>query len=127
MKKTLAAIAAVGLLMASPALADPVHGTWKSAPGDDGAYIHVKINDCGSKICGTIVKVIGKKNPTSLGKSIIKNMTSDGGGKYSGGTIWAPDKDKTYKSKMSLNGNALKVSGCVAGGLFCRSQTWTRL
>lgn len=127
MKKTLAAIAAAGLLMASPALADPVHGTWKSAPGDDGAYIHVKINDCGSKICGTIVKVIGKKNPTSLGKSIIKNMASDGGGKYSGGTIWAPDKDKIYTSKMTLNGNKLKVAGCVAGGLFCRSQTWTRL
>lgn len=127
MKKTLFALAGTALLLATPALADPVNGTWKSAPGDDGAYIHVKIEDCGSKICGTIIKVVGKKNPTSLGKSIIKNMGADGGGKYSGGTIWAPDKDKTYKSKMTLKGNKLDVAGCIAGGLICRSQTWTRL
>lgn len=127
MKKTLIALAGAGMLLASPALADPVHGNWKSAPGDDGAYIHVKISSCGGKICGKITKVVGKKNPTSLGKSIIKNMSADGSGKYSGGTIWAPDKNKTYKSKMSLKGNKLKVSGCVAGGLICRGQTWTRL
>ncbi|WP_319530309.1 DUF2147 domain-containing protein [uncultured Cohaesibacter sp.] len=128
MRKSLLALPSAALLMASPALAaDPVYGDWKSAPGDGGAYVHVKIGPCGSKICGKITKVVGKKNPTSLGKSIIKNMNADGSGKYSGGTIWAPDKDKTYSSKMKLSGNKLSVSGCVAGGLICRSQTWTRL
>ena len=127
MKKTLIAVAFTGAMFASPALADPVFGNWKSAPGDNGAYIHVKIAACGSKICGKITKVVGKENPTSLGKSIIKNMDAKGSGKYAGGTIWAPDKDKTYKSKMELKGNKLSVAGCVAGGLICRSQTWTRL
>ncbi|MEO0924159.1 MAG: DUF2147 domain-containing protein, partial [Pseudomonadota bacterium] len=37
----------------------------------------------------------------------------------------APDRDKVYKSKMSLSGNALKVSGCVA--VICRSQNWVRV
>jgi len=45
--------------------------------------------------------------------------------KYSSGKIWAPDVDKTYRSKMALNGNTLKVSGCV--GPICRSQNWTRV
>lgn len=126
MKKLALAAIAASIFMAGPALADPVFGSWKSQPGDNGAYIHVKIASCGAKVCGKITKVVGGKT-TVVGRSIIKNMKSDGGGKYSGGTIWAPDKDKTYASKMQLSGNKLKVSGCVAGGLICRSQTWTRL
>lgn len=128
MKKLMIAAPMVAVFLASPALADPVHGSWKSQPGDNGAYIHVKISSCGTKICGKITKVVGKKGSTVVGRSIIKNMKADGSGKYSGGTIWAPDKDKTYTSKMKLKGsNTLSVSGCVAGGLICRSQTWTRL
>lgn len=126
MKKIALAAAAAVMLAAGPALADPVFGNWKSQPGDSGAYIHVKISACGSKVCGKITKVVGKKSNV-VGRSIIKNMKINGGGSYSGGTIWAPDKDKTYASKMELSGNKLKVSGCVAGGLICRGQTWTRL
>lgn len=126
MKKLTLAACAASMLFAAPALADPVFGSWKSQPGDGGAYIHVKISACGSKVCGKITKVVGKKSNV-VGRSIIKNMKIDGGGKYSGGTIWAPDKDKTYASKMQLSGNKLKVSGCVAGGIICRSQSWTRL
>ncbi|MCV6602310.1 MAG: DUF2147 domain-containing protein [Cohaesibacter sp.] len=116
-------------LFASPALADPVFGNWKTQPGDTGAYAHVKIGPCGSNICGTITKVVGKKTgkASPVGKLIIKNMKAKGSGSYGGGTIWAPDKDKTYSSKMSLKGKTLSVSGCVAGGLLCRSQKWTRL
>ncbi|MEM9794644.1 MAG: DUF2147 domain-containing protein, partial [Pseudomonadota bacterium] len=43
----------------------------------------------------------------------------------SGGQIWAPDDDKTYRSNMALDGDSLKVEGCVA--IFCRGQTWTRV
>jgi len=120
--------AAAGLVMvAGAALAEPATGTWKTQTGESGGFIHVKIAPCGSKICGTITKVVGNDNQSIVGRKIINGMKSNGGGKYSGGTIWAPDVDKTYKSKMTLSGNKLKVSGCVGGGLICRSQTWTRL
>ena len=46
-------------------------------------------------------------------------------GNWAQGTIWAPDQDKTYDSKMSLSGNTLEVSGCVL--FICRSQNWTRM
>jgi len=52
-------------------------------------------------------------------------MKPKGGGSYTGGRIWAPDVDKTYRSKMALSGNRLKVSGCV--GPICRSQNRTRI
>ena len=42
------------------------------------------------------------------------------------GKVTDPANDKTYNGKASLSGNVLKMSGCVLGGLFCRSQKWTK-
>ncbi|WP_415402460.1 DUF2147 domain-containing protein [Tateyamaria sp. SN3-11] len=123
--KHLIAAACVAVASAGMALAEPATGTWKTETGDSGAYLHVKIAPCGANICGTIVKVVNSDDTSSQGKAIIWDMQAKGNGSYSGGKIWAPDTDKTYRSKMSLNGNALKVSGCV--GPICRGQTWTRI
>ena len=61
----------------------------------------------------------------NIGKRMIWGMQANGDGSYSGGKIWAPDRDKVYSSKMSLSGNALEVSGCVL--VVCRAQSWTRV
>ncbi|MFD0980854.1 DUF2147 domain-containing protein [Tropicimonas aquimaris] len=126
--KRIATAAAGLILLASAATADPVFGTWKTEPGDDGNFAHVTIADCGGQICGTLGKAFdGSGKPIAsdkVGKRMIWDMAANGGGKYSGGKIWAPDRDKTYSSKMSLSGDTLKVSGCV--GPICRGQTWTR-
>ncbi|MHA6263876.1 DUF2147 domain-containing protein [Arenibacterium sp. CAU 1754] len=124
------AVLAMGL--AGAAQADPVAGTWKTAPGDTGGYLHVAIAPCGKAICGTIKAAFDKAGKNSgdyehLGKKLIWNMGADGNGSYSGGKIWAPDTDKTYTSKMALKGNKLVVKGCVAGGMICRGQDWTRI
>lgn len=131
MKKFILAIVAA-VSMAVPAFADDVEGLWQTAPGETGGYLHVKIATCGADICGTIaaaIKADGTSDPAyaHLGKPIIWAMGVDGGGAYSGGKIWAPDVDKTYRSKMSLSGSKLVVKGCVAGGLICRGQDWKRL
>jgi len=123
------AIGMAALLMtAGAALADPVVGTWKTQPGDDGNYGLVTISKCGNQICGVLGQGFdasgNKIESPNIGRKMIWDMNADGGGKYSGGKIWAPDRDKTYNSKMALSGNSLKVSGCVLG--ICRSQNWTR-
>lgn len=130
MKKIICAV--VLAASASMASADNAAGTWKTEPGDTGGYLHVAIAKCGAKICGTIKSAYdasGKKNASyeHLGKKMIWDMNADGGGAYSGGKIWAADKNKTYKSKMTLSGNKLTVKGCVAGGAICRGQTWSRV
>ena len=123
------ALAAALTAFALPAMADPVLGMYKTQPGDDGNYGHVEIYQCGSNICGVIRKAFsasGAEIPSdNIGKRMIWDMTAQGGGKYDGGMIWAPDRDKTYKSKMELSGNALSVSGCVL--VVCRSQNWTKI
>ncbi|WP_424941999.1 DUF2147 domain-containing protein [Aliiroseovarius crassostreae] len=126
MKKFLGA-AAVSLAMAAPALADPVLGTWKTQV-DDGNYAHIAMSKCGSEICGVIAKAFdasGEISTPNIGKKLVWGMQPQGGGSYKNGTIWQPSTGKKFKSKMSLSGNTLKVSGCVA--VFCKKQTWTRV
>jgi len=128
MKKFTLAVAALALSTGA-ALADPVVGIWKTQAGDDGNYGHVTISKCGSQICGVLGQGYDSAGAAidspNIGKRMIWDMNIDGGGAYSGGKIWAPDRDKTYKSKMALSGNTLEVSGCVLG--FCRSQSWQRV
>ncbi|KUJ76856.1 imidazoleglycerol-phosphate dehydratase [Ruegeria marisrubri] len=122
----------LGFGLAGAVQADPVEGIWKTAEGEEGGYLHVEIAPCGSAICGTINNAFKSSGDLSadyehLGKQIIWNMLPDEEGYYSGGKIWAPDSDKTYRSKMALEGDSLTVKGCVAGGLICRGQVWTRI
>lgn len=127
MKKILAS-AACALSLAGAAQADPALGTWQTQV-DDSRYAHVKMAPCGSAICGTIVKTFlngeDYKSP-NLGKKLVREMTPSGNGKYAG-KVWRPSNGKIYVGKMTVQGNALKLSGCVAGGLICSKQTWKRL
>lgn len=114
---------------AGAAQADPVEGVWQTQPGDDGAFGHVRIAPCDDALCGTLVRAYdgdGRARDTdTLGRRIVWDMAPQGGGAYGGGKIWAPDRDKTYASKMTLDSDRLEVSGCVIG--ICRSQTWARV
>ncbi|MGR3503304.1 DUF2147 domain-containing protein [Pseudaestuariivita sp.] len=121
-------IAAAALaLVAGGAAADPVLGTWKTQV-DDGNYAHVQMYSCGGKICGKIAKAFnssGEFATENKGKNLVWDMVAQGGGSYKSGKIWQPSTDKVYRSKMSLSGNTLKVSGCV--GPICKKQTWSRV
>lgn len=123
--------AAAMIFGATAAVADPVEGMWKTKPDDNGNFGHVQIVPCGGKICGTLVKAFdgtGKEiSSPNVGKKIVWDMVAEGGGAYGSGKVWAPDRDKTYNSKMALSGNTLSVSGCVLGGMICRASDWSRV
>jgi uncharacterized protein (DUF2147 family) len=118
----------LALALPGGAFAQDVNGLWQTETSDSGAYLHVRIGDCsggnGQK-CGQIVEVFNSDNQSIKGKPIIWAMQPDGAGRWSGGRIWAPDDDKTYRSKMRLNGNTLSVEGCVT--IICRGQDWKRI
>jgi uncharacterized protein (DUF2147 family) len=121
---------AVGLMgLATAALADPVEGVWQTQPDDNGNFALVTIAACGTEICGTLGKGYDSAGQPiaspNIGRQMIWGMSPKGGGAYGGGKIWAPDRDKTYNSKMALSGDRLKVEGCVLG--ICRGQTWRRV
>lgn len=125
--KQLAFAACVAVICAGPALADPVHGIWKTEV-DDGSYAHITISDCGAELCGVISRTFngdGEYKSPNVGKQLVWGMSADGAGRYAGGTIWQPSTGKQYKSKMALSGDVLKVAGCV--GPICKKQTWSRI
>lgn len=128
MKKLI--LAAALAFAGTAAFADPVEGTWKTVPDDNGNFGHVQIKPCGDKFCGTLVKAFdgsGKEiESPNVGKRIVWDMVAYGDGAYDDGKVWSPDRDKTYNSEMQLSGNGLTVKGCVLG--ICRDGgTWSRV
>ena len=126
-------IIAVAVTAAAPAaIAGGVDGTWRTEAGEDGGYLEVTMAPCETdpgKTCGTISKAFNKQGPDpdyeNLGKLMVKDMTSKDGTRYSGGTIWDPEKNKTYKSKMELKDGELDVEGCIS--FICSGQDWKRV
>jgi uncharacterized protein (DUF2147 family) len=135
MRRHLIASAAFLLpLIPVAALAQEPAGTWLTESGET----RVRIAKCGAAHCGTIVWVKdgGKdeQNPNAalrsrslVGVQMIGNMQPSGDGAWSG-SLYNYKDGKTYSGKMRLKGSsALELSGCVLGGIICRSQNWTRV
>lgn len=126
MKNILISLAAI-VGFAGAAFADPLEGSWRTET-DDGAYAYVTIAPCGAALCGVIARTFnasGEYQSENIGRQIVINMAPQGGTAYEG-QVWRPSNDKIYLGKMDLNGNSVQLRGCVAGGLICASQTWTR-
>ncbi|MFC0283227.1 DUF2147 domain-containing protein [Camelimonas abortus] len=138
MWKQLTCAAVLGLAAAgAPARAqDPaaVAGVWLTESGDT----RVRMQKCGDTWCGVIVwtrigdRDVNNQDPTLrnrplVGLQMITGTPDPASGGFSGKLYNLLD-GKTYSGKLQLTGpNTLKLTGCVLGGLICRSQTWTRV
>ncbi|MDO5605112.1 MAG: DUF2147 domain-containing protein [Paracoccus sp. (in: a-proteobacteria)] len=114
--------------MAGAASADPIEGLWQTQP-DEGAFAHVQVGPCGEGYCGTITRTFKDKTEfksPNIGKQIVIGMVAQGGGAYKG-RVLRPADGKIYNGKAQVSGNAMSLSGCVAGGLICKSQNWVKL
>lgn len=113
----------------APVLAQDVIGVWRTEKTEEG-HLEVAISPCAAALCGKIVRARdpnGVAGPYEhLNKMMIRDMKPDDtAGSWSGGTIWDPQRDRTFKSRMSLENGNLKVAGCVLG--ICQSQVWRRV
>ena len=123
--------AALTIAMAGSAwAADPIVGTWQTIKDDNGNSGQIQIVECGTAICGTLVASFDSAGKAfkseNQGRKLIWDMKNQGGGKYAGGKVYSPDRDKTYNGQLVLSGNALDVKGCVLG--ICRSGgKWKRV
>ena len=127
MNKILLTLAAM-VGFAGAAFADPLEGNWRTPTDDNGNSGIVQVAPCGAALCGTLIQSFDSSGAqmasANIGRQIIFDTTSSGRGEYRG-RVWSPDRDKTYNSRLQLNGNTLSVSGCVLG--ICRDGgTWTR-
>jgi uncharacterized protein (DUF2147 family) len=123
---------AVALTASLPAHADEIAGTWLSQSGET----RVRFSPCGGVFCGVIVWVskpgkdvnnpdADKRDRSLVGIQMV-TMKPQGGGSYSG-HLYNYQDGKTYSGKAKVSSAGLELSGCVLGGLICRSQTWKRV
>jgi uncharacterized protein (DUF2147 family) len=127
--RKLAMMSAVLALGAGMASAEPLLGIWQTAKDDNGHSGLIEVAPCGNKLCGKLVRSYDENGnemqSDNLGRNIISETVPTGGGSYEG-KVYSPDRDKTYNSKLELQGDRLKVSGCVM--FICRDGgTWRRV
>ena len=131
-------IAGLAASLAAPAAAADATGKWMMANGK----ITIQLSPCGNSLCGVIVgmkKPLDKhgrpkrdkdnpnpalRNRPVLGLTVLSDMRPDGENRWSG-TIYNADDGNTYKSYMSLDGDRMKVKGCVA--FLCKKMNFERV
>ncbi len=110
-------------------------GYWKTIDDETGeAKSIVKIYEVDGKYYARVDRLL--QNPGGLcdqcegedhnkpieGMVVMWGMTADGEEEYSGGKIFDPAKNKTYRCSMWVKDGKLKVRGYL--GPFYRTQTW---
>jgi uncharacterized protein (DUF2147 family) len=119
------------LLFAAAMIADgSPEGRWTNPTGS----VTVAIAECGAALCGTVVAASdrAKKDAakggtaTLVGTPLMTGFTSKGDGKWRG-RLFVPDINYRSHADLTLiDSNTLKVRGCMAGRMLCKSQLWKR-
>ncbi|WP_169393250.1 MULTISPECIES: DUF2147 domain-containing protein [Psychrobacter] len=119
------ALLVTGMGLASVAFAaDPLANTTWQTYDEGKPKAVVKITENNGVLSGKIVSTATEKGKKYIGMTVISGLKADGNGKYSGGSITDPEKNKTYRLTASLSGNDLNLKGHL--GPFSRSQTWKK-
>jgi len=109
---------------------ESIIGTWR-APNNT---LQVRTAHCGELLCGTVTyasaKAIGDAKSGGynnlVGTDLFQNYRATGPGTWTG-EVLIPKQGRTYLSRIVQQGpNKILISGCILGGLFCKSQVWTR-
>jgi uncharacterized protein (DUF2147 family) len=88
----------------------------------------------GRVVGGKDIDRLDLKNPeparraqTLRGEVILEGLRFEGGGRWSGGTVYDPDSGRTYRCHVDLTGpDTLRLRGFMGISLLGRSQVWTR-
>lgn len=112
MSTRIALAAAAVIALTATAQAASIEGRWRTESGANAS-----IAKCGGAFC------IDLTSGEHAGKRIGR-VSAQTAAKYTG-TVTDPGNGKQYSGSAIVNGNSLKLSGCVARVL-CRSQSWTR-
>jgi uncharacterized protein (DUF2147 family) len=114
----------------SPAVptCDEIYGTWVNPHGD----MKVRADVCGEYLCGKVIEAAqniqddARKAGTMrlIGKDLLANFRKTSARMWEG-TLFVPARGGTYASKIQqIDAFSIRISGCVIGGLICKSEIW---
>ncbi|MCZ8163818.1 MAG: DUF2147 domain-containing protein [Beijerinckiaceae bacterium] len=120
----LAAALASGLgLMAAPAMANEIQGTWQRT---DTNASRVRFSKCGDSSCGSIIWLKETSGAAKVGQRVFFDMKPNGDNRWVG-KAFNPEDGKSYSGKVLINGKQMVTEGCALAGLVCRSVNWVRV
>lgn len=136
--KPLYPVAAVALLAVTGVSPIPAawaqhssYGVWRNPQNS----VHVRAQACGERMCGVVVwandkaKADARRGGTDplVGLTLFRDFKEEKEGRWRG-KVFVPDIGRTYSGTITvLDSNRLEGKGCLAGGLLCKSQIWTKL
>ena len=65
------------------------------------------------------------REQSNVGQRVFYDMVQADQNSWAG-KAFNPEDGRTYSGKMVLSGKHLRTSGCVLGGLICKSVAWVR-
>ena len=113
-----------------PAQQSQARSTWINP------YSNVKVEtgDCGGKLCGWVVWATPEAQQDArdggvqnlVGTELLQDYRQTSGNRWQG-RVFVPDMGRTFYSTITREEpGALRISGCILGGLICKSQLWHR-
>ena len=121
-KKLSALLGAMSMafVMSTAAQADSPNGTWLRAK----VGTEISVYDCKE---GLGMKVAKAKKAGTVGKEIVCGAKAVSKTKWKGNLLNLEDGQKYSGHFELIDANTLKVSGCVLGGVVCKTEKWTRV
>jgi uncharacterized protein (DUF2147 family) len=108
-------------LSATEVRAEDLQGVWTR---DDGA-VKIEFSSCGGALCGAVAWLKRSAGAAKVGQRVFFDMVRSDQITWTG-KAFNPEDGRTYAGKMVLSGKKLKTSGCVMGGLICKTVVWMR-
>jgi len=106
-------------------------GIWRNPKNT----VHVRMQPCGSTVCGTVVwaapkaQAAARKGGTQklVGTQLFREFRQVRPGTWSG-KVFVPDMGRTFSGTMSAtSATSITGKGCLIGNFLCKTQTWTRI
>jgi uncharacterized protein (DUF2147 family) len=121
--------AAAALLLSTAAAAED--SVWQNPSNS----VHVRVHDCGTSRCGTVVWANDKAKadsarggtPNLVGTELFRDF-KEVSPKLWKGKVFVPDLNGTFSGTGTVvDANTIIAKGCAVGNIGCKSQTWTRV
>ena len=91
---------------------------------EDGAA-RVKVANCGSQICATNTWI---KDPIKQNEKVGDRLifTIKAANDEWSGSAYDPQRKLKLSAKLKATGESMVTTGCIIGGLICRSTHWVK-
>jgi uncharacterized protein (DUF2147 family) len=117
----LAVVLIAGLSSGARAGSDDIFGDWSR---DDGAA-RVKVANCGGNICATNTWIKDPVKQDEKAGDVLIFTIKPANGEWSG-SAYDPQRRLTISAKLKATGESMATTGCIVGGLICRSTRWAK-